>query len=227
MQLDKAERGFSFRHDGPLDMRMGGEGPSAADLVNTATERDLADIIFKLGEERIRAPSRARSSRRAAEPIDNHARARRHRRVGRARRGRAKSIRRRARSRRCACSSTTSSANLATALAAAERMLKPGGRLVVVSFHSLEDRIVKTFLADAAEVAPARVISPKLDAARADVPHADEAPVVADDEEIAAIRARARPSCAPPSARTCRARWRCRRTCCRDLPSLADVHGGR
>ena len=105
MQLDEAERGFSFRNDGPLDMRMGGEGPSAADLVNAASERDLAHIIATLGEERFaRNVARAIVKARAEAADHDHARARRHHRAGRAQRGRARSIRRRARSRRCACS---------------------------------------------------------------------------------------------------------------------------
>src|SRR5205085_10836175 len=70
MQLDGPERGFSFRNDGPLDMRMGGEGPSAADLVNTASERDLAAIIATLGEERFARPiARAIVKARAEQPI--------------------------------------------------------------------------------------------------------------------------------------------------------------
>src|SRR6185437_8430636 len=70
MQLDEAERGFSFRQDGPLDMRMGPDGPSAADVVARASERDLADIIFQLGEERrSRAVARAIVKARAETPI--------------------------------------------------------------------------------------------------------------------------------------------------------------
>ena len=113
MQLDEAERGFSFRLDGPLDMRMGGEGPSAADVVARASERDLADIIFQLGEERhSRAVARAIVAARKQAPIETHAGAGRDRRARGARAAGRASIRRRARSRRCACSSTRSSTSL-------------------------------------------------------------------------------------------------------------------
>ena len=105
MQLDEAERGFSFRGDGPLDMRMGGEGPSAADLVNDLGEAELADILFRYGEEkRARAIARA-IVRRRAEGADHPHRASSPRSsasvLGRARSA-TPSIRRPAPSRRCA-----------------------------------------------------------------------------------------------------------------------------
>ena len=81
MQLDEPERGFSFSQDGPLDMRMGAEGLTASDLVNTLPERDLAAILSTLGEEkRARAIARAIVARRAEAPISTHRRACRHRR---------------------------------------------------------------------------------------------------------------------------------------------------
>jgi 16S rRNA (cytosine1402-N4)-methyltransferase len=146
MQLDTPGRGFSFRHDGPLDMRMGPEGPSAADVVAAASERDLADIIFNLGEERqSRAVARAIVAARRERPIvttgglaDI---------VGRVVRGRPGDIHPATRTFQALRLFVNDElGELEGGLLAAERILKPGGRLVVVSFHSLEDRIVKTFL---------------------------------------------------------------------------------
>jgi 16S rRNA (cytosine1402-N4)-methyltransferase len=148
MQLDEAERGFSFRHDGPLDMRMGDRGPTAADLIAAASERDLAFIIKSLGEERhARAIARAVVAARAVAPI-------------RTTLGLAAVVERVVHGRPGLIHPATRTfqalriflneelVELAAALAAAEAVLKPGGRLVVVSFHSLEDRIVKTFLVE-------------------------------------------------------------------------------
>jgi 16S rRNA (cytosine1402-N4)-methyltransferase len=146
MQLDDPSRGFSFRHDGPLDMRMGGEGPSAADVVAHASQRDLAAIIATLGEERhARAVARAIVAAREAAPIVTTG-------------ALADIVARVVRGPRDIHPATRTFqalrifvneelAELSAALAAAERMLAPGGRLVVIAFHSLEDRIVKTFLA--------------------------------------------------------------------------------
>jgi 16S rRNA (cytosine1402-N4)-methyltransferase len=148
MQLDESARGFSFRFDGPLDMRMGATGASAADVIANASERDLAAIIATLGEERhARAVARAlaaarsraevRSTRDLAEIVG---------RVVHARPGQIHPATRTFQALRMFVNEELS--ELAEALAAAERLLrKPGGRLVVVSFHSLEDRMVKTFLA--------------------------------------------------------------------------------
>ena len=148
MQLDQAERGFSFRNDGPLDMRMGGEGPSAADLVNAASERDLAHIIATLGEERFaRNVARAIVKARAEQPITTtRALAEIIEKVVRGRPGEMHPATRTFQALRMFVNDELG--ELATALAAAERMLKTGGRLAVISFHSLEDRIVKTFLAE-------------------------------------------------------------------------------
>jgi 16S rRNA (cytosine1402-N4)-methyltransferase len=146
MQLDQAQRGFSFRLDGPLDMRMGTTGPSAADLVAHASERDLAFIIKTLGEERhARAVARALVRARAENPIlTTGALADIVGRVVHARPDRIHPATRTFQALRIFLNEELD--ELAAALAAAESVLKPGGRLVVVSFHSLEDRIVKTFL---------------------------------------------------------------------------------
>ena len=148
MQLDEAARGFSFRLDGPLDMRMGRSGPTAADIVARASERDLAAIIARLGEEKhARSVARAIVTARSKGPIEST-------------RALADIVAGVVHARESAIHPATRTfqalrifvneelAELVLGLAAAERALKPGGRLVVVSFHSLEDRIVKTFLAE-------------------------------------------------------------------------------
>src|SRR5436190_2885998 len=145
MQLDQAERGFSFRLDGPLDMRMEGDGPSAADVVAAAAERDLADIIFQLGEERhSRAVARAIVAARRQAPIrTTQALADIVARVVHARPGAIHPATRTFQALRIFVNEEL--AELVGALVAAERILKSSRRLVVVTFHSLEDRIVKTF----------------------------------------------------------------------------------
>src|SRR5215470_2879395 len=147
MQLDTPERGFSFRHDGPLDMRMGRDGPSAADILAVASERDLADIIFNLGEERhSRAVARAIVEARRRGPIvTTGALADIVGRVVHSRPGDIHPATRTFQALRLFVNDELH--ELEGGLAAAERVLKPAGRLVVVSFHSLEDRIVKTFVA--------------------------------------------------------------------------------
>jgi 16S rRNA (cytosine1402-N4)-methyltransferase len=147
MQLDEAGRGFSFRLDGPLDMRMGESRTSAADLVARASERDLAAIIATLGEERhARAVARAIVRARDATPIATTAAlADIVGRIVHARPGAIHPATRTFQALRIFVNEEL--AELAGALAAAERVLRPGGRMAVVSFHSLEDRIVKSFLA--------------------------------------------------------------------------------
>jgi len=148
MQLDEAARGFSFRLDGPLDMRMSAEGHSAADIVARASERDLAAIIATLGEERhARAIARAIVKARAARAIDTtRALAELVGRVVPARAGALHPATRTFQALRIFVNDEL--AELARGLLAAERVLKPSGRLVVIAFHSLEDRIAKTFLAE-------------------------------------------------------------------------------
>lgn len=147
MQLNGAERGFSFRLDGPLDMRMSQHGPSAADVIAAASETDLANIIYIFGEERrSRAVARAIVAARKDTPIaTTRALAEIVSRVVRAKPHEIHPATRTFQALRIFVNEELD--ELYMALAAAERVLKPGGRLVVVSFHSLEDRIVKTFLA--------------------------------------------------------------------------------
>ena len=146
MQIDDPERGFSFRHDGPLDMRMDGAGPSAADVVNGSDEGALAALISELGEERrARRVARAIVKARSERPIT--------------RTGELAAIVRgvvRAAADGIDPATRTFQAlrihvndelgELERGLGAAERLLPPGGRIAVVSFHSLEDRMVKRFL---------------------------------------------------------------------------------
>jgi len=146
MQLDRAERGFSFQKDGPLDMRMSQEGESAADLVNTASEAVLADILYHYGEERAsRRIARAIVEARAVEPIATTLRLAEivARCLPRPKPGQSHPATRSFQAIRIAVN--TEFGELAEGLQAAERALKPGGRLAVVTFHSLEDRIVKRF----------------------------------------------------------------------------------
>lgn len=147
MQIDDPARGFSFRADGPLDMRMGDEGPTAAELVNTLPEQTLADIIFRLGEERrARAVARAIVNARAERPIARTAELAEI--VRRAVGGKpGQGIDPATRSFQALRIYVNDElGELDRGLSAAEVLLNPGGRLAVVSFHSLEDRSVKSFL---------------------------------------------------------------------------------
>lgn len=147
MQLDLASRGFSFRQDGPLDMRMSQSGPSAADLVNSLSEAALADILFHYGEERLSRPiARAIVADRDANPFTSTRQlADLIGRIVRHKPGEIHPATRSFQGLRIAVNDELG--ELAKALHAAEALLKPGGRLVIVSFHSLEDRIAKVFLA--------------------------------------------------------------------------------
>jgi len=147
MQIDQAARGFSFRHDGPLDMRMSSSGESAADRVNQAPERLLADAILQFGEERrSRAIARAIAEARARKPIETTADlvAVIESVMGKGRPGDIHPATRTFQGLRIWINGELT--ELARGLAAAERLLKPHGRLAVVTFHSLEDRIVKRFM---------------------------------------------------------------------------------
>jgi 16S rRNA (cytosine1402-N4)-methyltransferase len=147
MQLDEAERGFSFRNDGPLDMRMSTRGESAADLVNTADEATLADIFYHFGEERAaRRIAKAIVTARADAPITTTGQlAALISRVVPAKPGQIHPATRSFQALRIAVNEELH--ELVEGLSAAEQLLKPGGRLAVVTFHSLEDRIVKQFFA--------------------------------------------------------------------------------
>ena len=147
MQLDQAERGFSFIKGGPLDMRMSQSGPSAADIVNTTDEAELANILFLYGEERAsRRISRAIVKRREATPfnttldladlIENV--------LPRTKLGQSHAATRSFQALRIAVNDEYG--ELYRGLMAAEGALKPGGQLAVVTFHSVEDRMVKRFL---------------------------------------------------------------------------------
>jgi 16S rRNA (cytosine1402-N4)-methyltransferase len=149
-QIDDPERGFSFRADGPLDMRMEKQGTSAADLINTLPERALADVLYELGEERAsRRIAHAIVAARLMAPIETTGRL-------------AEIIRSVLPPDRSGNHPATRSfqalrikvndelRQIEDALGQAVDLLSPGGRLVVVAFHSLEDRIVKRFMSEAA-----------------------------------------------------------------------------
>jgi len=184
MQLDQPERGFSFRNDGPLDMRMGA-GVSAADLVRAAPERDLAVIIATLGEERFaRGVARAIVKARAEAPItgtrqlaDIVAG------VVRARPGEVHPATRTFQALRMFVNDELG--ELVRGLGSAERMLKSGGRLVVISFHSLEDRIVKTFFAERGRIRAGSRHQPEASHAAPSFTILTRKPVIADEDEVA------------------------------------------
>ncbi len=146
MQIDEAERGFSFSKDGPLDMRMEQSGPTAADLVNGTPEKELADIVYQLGEERhSRRVAHAIALARKVQPFTRTAEL-------------AAVVRGAVPRSKDGIDPATRTfqalriwvndelGELERGLAAAERILAPGGRLAVVTFHSLEDRVVKNFI---------------------------------------------------------------------------------
>jgi len=154
MQLDTGERGFGYRVDGPLDMRMAGDAdgePSAADLVNTMAEGELADLIFQLGgERRSRSIARAIVRRRPITTTDQLAGVI----VGVVGRrpGGPHPARRTFQALRIAVNREIE--ELAAFLPQAAGLLAPGGRVVVISYHSLEDRVVKTTFRDDERLTP-------------------------------------------------------------------------
>ncbi len=156
MQLDQAERGFAFSSDGPLDMRMAQDGPSAADFLNSADEAEIADVLFQYGEER--QSRRVARAIIAARPLET---------TGQLAQVIRKALNYRPHSNKGPAPKDPATRSfqairihvnaeleeLHAGLAAAETLLTAGGRLAVVSFHSLEDRIVKQFLRDASGAA--------------------------------------------------------------------------
>ena len=147
MQLDQAHRGFAFSADGPLDMRMSQDGASAADFLNTADEKAIADVLYTYGEERqSRRVARAIVAARPLETTGELARIVR------------KALGHKPHDKKDPATRTFQAVRihvngeldeLSAGLSAAESLLREGGRLAVVSFHSLEDRIVKRFLREA------------------------------------------------------------------------------
>ena len=186
MQLDEAGRGFSFRADGPLDMRMGQEGPTAADVIATASEADLANIIYIFGEERhSRSIARAIVAARKQEPITStRALADLVGKIVRGKPGEIHPATRTFQGLRIFVNGELDELHLA--LAAAEQMLKPGGRIVVVSFHSLEDRIVKNFFNERAKASGGSRHQPEAALAAPSFSILTKRPVTAQDDEVSA-----------------------------------------
>ena len=223
MQVDQAGRGFSFRLDGPLDMRMGHDGPTAADVVARASEADLANIIYIFGEERhSRAVARAVVAARKESPIATTlALAEIVSKVVWAKPGEIHPATRTFQALRIFVNEELDELHLA--LAAAERVLKPGGRLVVVSFHSLEDRIVKNFLSERGKAGGGSRHLPEMAQSAPSFRILTKRPVTAGDAEVRAnprarsakLRAAER-SDAPAFAADALPNW----------PSLADVMRG-
>jgi 16S rRNA (cytosine1402-N4)-methyltransferase len=223
MQLDEAERGFSFRLGGPLDMRMGHDGPTAADVVAKASEADLANIIYIFGEERhSRRLARAIVAARKEAPVaTTRALADIISRVVRSKPGEIHPATRTFQALRIFVNEELDELHLA--LSAAERMLKPGGRLVVVSFHSLEDRIVKNFMVERAKAGGGSRHLPEIAQDAPSFHILTKRPVTPDDGEIsvnprarsAKLRAAER-TAAPAHAAAALPAW----------PSLDDVMRG-
>lgn len=210
MQLDESERGFSFLRDGPLDMRMGEAEESAADVVNHYSEAEIADILYRLGEERrSRAIAAAIVRARKEAPIT---------RTGQLAEIVVSVLGRRFDDGKHPATRTFQAlrlhvndelGELERGLRAAERTLRPGGRLIVVSFHSLEDRIVKRFLAErSGKVSNVSRFRPELARPEPTFELRDRGGITPDDEEIARN----------PRGRSARLRWAVRT----EAPALND-----
>ncbi len=205
MQLDQAERGFSFQAAGPFDRRMSQYGPTAADFVNTADEAEIADVLYRYGEE-----PRSRRVARAiveARPLT--------------RTGELAAVVRRAlghkpHDKKDPATRTFQAIRihlnreldeLADGLAAAERVLKPGGRLAVVTFHSLEDRLVKHFLRERSGATPAGSRHRPAQAAAAQPSFESVGRAVRAGEDEVARNPRARSATLRVARRTAAAAW--------------------
>lgn len=188
MQLDQAERGFSFMRDGPLDMRMGQEGQSAADIINEADETNLADILFTYGEERAsRRIARKIVAERERDPITTTLRLAKliEGCLPRSKPGQSHPATRSFQAIRIAVNDEYG--QLMMALEAAERALKPGGHLAVVTFHSVEDRMVKRFLQQrGGGLGNANRYAPEVEAERPAFKITTKKAVGPDDDELAA-----------------------------------------
>lgn len=205
MQLDQAERGFSFQQDGPLDMRMAAEGMSAADFVNEAEESEIADILFQYGEEpRSRRVARAIVSARPLTRTSELANVVR------------KALGYKPYDKKDPATRTFQAIRihinreldeLAEGLAAAERVLKPGGRLAVVTFHSLEDRLVKRFLRERSGSEPAGSRHRPMTAVKAAPSFETPARAVRADEAEVMSNPRARSATLRVARRTDAAPW--------------------
>jgi 16S rRNA (cytosine1402-N4)-methyltransferase len=205
MQLDRAERGFSFQADGPLDMTMAQTRPNAADFVNEADEGEIADVLYTYGEEH--------QSRRVARAI---VAARPLTRTGELASVVRKALGHKPHDKKDPATRTFQAirihvnrelGELEDGLVAAERVLKPGGRLAVVTFHSLEDRLVKRFLRARSGATPggSRHL-PQVAAANDPTFEAVGKPVRADEAELAR-NPRARSATLRTARRTSAAAW--------------------
>ena len=184
MQLDLAERGFSFMRDGPLDMRMSQDGPSAADLCNTADEGELADIIYLYGEER--ASRRIAKAIVAARPLTTTGQLTKvvEGCLPRAKPGQSHPATRTFQALRIAVNDEYG--ELATGMEAAERALKPGGQLAIVTFHSVEDRMAKRFIQTRSAATPnANRYAPQLETVTPAFTQKTRKAIVASKEEVA------------------------------------------